>query len=102
MLIHLKASKGGGWSEKYLNRAVCQVISTPLAGDAIIHNLHHLVSAAEIIFGSDSLLTVGLHSWRNVISYSLSIYESQATIDPTFISKVLTIIDTHVNCWLTK
>ena len=66
----------------------------------MIHNIHNLASACEEFFGPASILTTGLHSWRTNITCNLTTYEAQAAADPSFIAKVLTSIDTRVNCWL--
>ena len=99
-MLYLKAKKGGGWSNKDLNRTFCQAISIPLAVDAMVYTLHNFSAAAEILFKPDLLLTTGLRSWYDAISFNLTCYESQASGDPSFIVKVLSVIDTRVNYWL--
>ena len=39
MMLHLKASKGGGWSDKDLERAIRKAIILPITIDRIMHNL---------------------------------------------------------------
>ena len=62
MLIHLMASKGVGWSEKDLERAIKQAIIIPLTTDSMMHNLNNYVGVILICFGELSLLTIGLQS----------------------------------------
>ena len=70
--------------------------------DAIVHTLYNFSTAAKIFFGHDSLLTAGLLSWCEAITFNLTCYEIQAAVDPSFIAKVITAIDTLVNFWLTE
>ena len=97
MMLHLKAKKGGGWSDKDLEKACRQVIVIPLTVDAMVHTLHNFAAAAEVFFCQDSLFSVGLRSRYKAISWNLACYESQAAGDPSFIAKVLSAIDTRVN-----
>ena len=100
MVLHLKSKKGSGWSDKDLERATNQSIILPTTVDSMIHNINNYAAASEVFFGTSSLLTTGLHSWRTSITSNLTTYEAQSSIDPLFIAKVLTSIDTRVNCWL--
>ena len=102
MLLHLKADKGNGWSDKDLDKVLHQAITIPTTINSMLHNLHNLASASSLFFGETSLLTTGLKSWRGEISRNLVSYESQALQDPTFIASIMTAIDTRINCWLTK
>ena len=100
MILHLKAEKGNGWSDKDLEKALKQTIAIPSTIDGMLHSIHYFTAAAHLFFGEDSLLTSGLTTWRNQISSNLINYESQSLNDPAFIASVLTAIDTRVNCWL--
>ena len=102
MILHLKAEKGGGWSDKYLENVLHQAITIPERIDDMIHNLHNIASASALFFGKNSVLTIGLNSWQHEISSNTTSYESQSTNDPTFISRILTAVDIRVNSWLTK
>ena len=102
MMLHLKASKGAGWSDKDLDQATNQTIIIPSTIDSMLHNLNNYAATAEIFFGDTSLLTIGLQSWLSAIRSDLIIYESLATTNQEFIAQVLTSIDTRVNCWLTE
>ena len=100
MILHLKSKKGSGWSDADLAKATNQSITLPTTVDSMIHNINNLAATSEVFFGNSSLLTEGLRAWRNFITSNLTTYEAQAAIDPLFIAKVLTAIDTRVNCWL--
>ena len=100
MILHLKAEKGGGWSDKDLDKALRQAIAIPTTIDGMLHNISNFTAASRLFFGEDSTLTIGLNSWRPQISTNLISYESQSLNDNTFIASVLTSIDTRVNCWL--
>ena len=102
MVLHLKAEKGAGWSDKELNTILNQVIIVPDEVDKMIHNIHNTAAVSEIMHGTDSILTTGLKSWRFEISSNLIIYEAHAANDKTFIARVLVAIDTRVNCWLNE
>ena len=99
-MLHLKASKGGGWSYKYLERAIKQAIIIPITIDSMMHNLSNYAGVSLVFFGEISLLTIGLQSWIIHISSNLLVYESLAASNYEFIYQVLTTIDTRVNCWL--
>ena len=83
--------------DKDLEREVRQAVIIPPTVDVIVHTLHNFSAAAKIFFGHDSLLTAGLCSWYEAITFNLTCYESQATGDPSFIAKVITAIDTRIN-----
>ena len=100
MLLHLKSKKGTGWSEKDLEKATNQSIIIPTTVDSMIHNIHNLAAASEEIFGVASILTSGLNDYISKLTCDLTTYEAQAATDPSFIAKVLTAVDTQVNCWL--
>jgi len=100
MMLHLKASKGAGWSDRDLEKAVHQAIAVPKEVDGMLHNINNLASSSELFFGENSIATGGLQSWRPHIANNLIIYESQAASNKEFIAQVLTAIDTRVNCWL--
>ena len=102
MVLHLKAEKGGGWSDKELERALKQAITIPTRVDSMIHSIHNFASASKFFFGGYAIVSVGLLTWRPFISSNLILFESQAAVDPTFIAKVLVAIDTRVNCWLSE
>ena len=76
MILHLKAEKGGGWSDKYLEKVIHQAITIPERIYDMIHNLHNIASASALFFGKKSLLTIGLDSWQPEISYDLTSYKS--------------------------
>ena len=99
-MLHLKASKGGGWSDKDLEKAVHQAIGSPTTIDGMLHNLHNLASLAELFWGPESIGTSSLKTWRSHITSNLIIYESLAATDKEFVAQVLCAIDTRVNCWL--
>ena len=100
MLLHLKADKGSGWSDKDLDKVLQQAIIIPSSIDSMLHSIHNMAAASHLFFTEQSLLTIGLRSWRPEISRNLIAYESQALQDPEFIARILTAIDTRVNCWL--
>ena len=100
MVLHLKAEKGSGWSEKDLDKVLSQVTIIPDTVDGMIHNIHNTACLSELFFGPQSLCTVGLRSWHQEIASDLTAYEAQALSDQSFISKVLVVIDKRVNCWL--
>ena len=102
MMLHLKASKGAGWSGRDLEKATNQAITIPSSIDSMLHNLNNYAATAEIFFGDTSLLTIGLQSWLSAIRSDLITYESLAATNNEFIAQVLTSIDTRVNCWLTE
>ena len=102
MMLHLKAKKGGDWSDKNLDHVIHQAISIPLIIDATVHTLHNFSAASEIFFEPDSLITAGLRFWHEAISFNLTCYESQAVEDPSFITKIISAVDTCVNYWLTE
>ena len=102
MMLNLKASKGGGWSDKYFERGTKQAITIPITIDSMMHNLNNYAGVSLIFFGDLSLLTIGLQSWRSSISSNLLVYKSLAASDCEFIAQVLTAINTRVNCWLEK
>ena len=99
-MLHLKASKWGGWSDKDIERAIKQSIIIPITIGSMIHNLKKYAGVSLIFFGELSLFTIGLQSWRSHISSNLLVYESLAASDREFIYQVLTTIDTRVNFWL--
>ena len=102
MLLHLKANKGSGWSDKDLDKVLQQAIIIPSSVDSMLHSIHNMAAASHLFFTEQSLLTTGLRSWRKEISRNLIVYESQAVQDPEFIARILTAIDTRVNCWLNE
>ena len=102
MMLHLKASKGAGWSDKDLEKATNQAITIPSTVDSMLHNLNNYAATSELFFSDSSILTSGLKSWLSAIRSDLIIYESLAAINSEFIAQVLTAIDTRVNCWLTE
>jgi len=98
MMLHLKASKGSGWSDQDLEKAIHQAIGCATTIDGMLHTLYNLSSAAEFYWGKESIGTIGLKSWRTHITANLMLYESLAASDKEFIVKVLCAIDTRVNC----
>ena len=62
VMLHLKASKGCGWSDKDLERAIKQFIIVPITIDSMVHNLNNYTGVSLIFFGELSLLTIGLQS----------------------------------------
>ena len=97
MMLHLKASKGVGWSYKDLEISIKQAIIIPITIDSMMHNKKNYAGISLIFFGEISLLTIGLQSWRSHISSNLMVYESLAASDCEFITQVLTTINTRVN-----
>ena len=77
MMLHLKAKKSGGWSDKGLDHTVFQAMSIQITVDSMVHTLHNFYAAAEIFFGPYSLLTAGLRSWREAISFNLICHKNQ-------------------------
>ena len=51
MILHLKAERGGGWSDKDLEKVLHQAITIPERIDDMIHNLHNIASASALFFG---------------------------------------------------
>ena len=51
MVLHRKAEKGGGWSEKELERALKQAIAIPTTVDSMIHSIHNFTSASKVFYG---------------------------------------------------
>ena len=97
MMLNLKASKGGGWSDEYLERSIKQSINTPITIDSMMHNLNNYAGVSLIFFGELSLINIGRKSCRICISSNLLVYESLAASDCEFIAQVLTAINTRVN-----
>ena len=97
MMLHLKASKGVGWSYKDIEISIKQAIIIPITIDSMMHNKNNYAGISLIFFGEISLLTIGLQSWRSHISSNLMVYESLAASDCEFITQVLTTINTRVN-----
>ena len=100
MMLHLKASKGGGWSDTDTERETKQAIIIPITIDSMMHNLNNYACISLIFFGELSLPTIGIQSWRSHISSNLLVYKSLCVSDCEFISQVLTTINTRVNCWI--
>lgn len=96
-MIHLKASKGEGWSDKYVERAIKQVIIIPVSINSMMYNLNNYSGISLIFFGEFPLITIGLQSWRIHISSNLLVYKSLAANDGELIVQVFTTIDTMVN-----
>ena len=97
MIFHLKAEKGGGWPEKYLEKVLHQAITILERIDDMIQNLHNIFSASALFFGKNSLLTIRLESWQPNISSKLTSYKSQSMNNPTFIVSIFTAVDAQVN-----
>ena len=54
MILHLKADKGGLWSDKDLEKVLHQAIAIPAMIDSMMHNLDNLASARALFFGKTS------------------------------------------------
>ena len=102
MILHLKNEKGGGWSDKDLEKLPHQAITIPERIEDMMHNLHNIASASALFFGKNSLLTIGLDSWQPEISSNLTSYQSKGANNHTFIATILTAVDTRVNGWLNE
>ena len=102
MILHLKAEKGGGWSDIDLGKALCQAIVIPFTINSMLHSIHNFASASSLFFSAESLHSIGFASWPPHISSNLLTYESISINDLSLIASILTAIDTRVNCWLSE
>ena len=87
MMLHLKASKGAGWSDQDLEKVAHQAIGCPTSVNGMLHNLHNYGSTAEFFWDEKSIATIGLKSWCARITSNLIIYESLAVIDKKSLHK---------------
>ena len=101
-MLHLKASKDTGWSNKDLENATNQAINIPDSIDIMLHNINDYGAVSEIFLGKIFLLIIGLRSWLTAIMSELITYEDLAASNIEFIAQVFCSIDARVNCWLIK
>lgn len=97
-MIHLKASKDSGWSDKDLEKATNQAIAIPDYIDNMLHNLNTYGAISDIFLSETSLLTIDLGSWLTAIRSELITYKTLAPSNIEFIYQVFCSIDTRIDC----
>ena len=65
MILNKKFEKGGGWSDKDLEKVLHQAIAIPALIGNMMHNIHNLASASALFFVKIPLPTMGLDSWQS-------------------------------------